>query len=58
MHAINIDLLLLPFCRLCFDSESWHYWDERRYVADVKSAFFMNSVLINQLRTVYDSETS
>jgi phage/plasmid-associated DNA primase len=53
MHAINIDLLLLPFCRLCFDGESWHYWNRRRYVADEKSAFFVKSVLINQLRTVY-----
>jgi hypothetical protein len=43
----------LPFCRLYFDCESWHYWDGRRFVADEKSAFFVKSVLINHLRVVY-----
>ncbi|GAQ84945.1 hypothetical protein KFL_002130220 [Klebsormidium nitens] len=39
--------------RLCFDGERWHYWDGRRFAADEKSAFFVKTVLINQLRIVY-----
>ncbi|GAQ93204.1 hypothetical protein KFL_013580020 [Klebsormidium nitens] len=39
--------------RLGFDGVCWHYWNGRRFVADEKSAFFVKTVLINQLRIVY-----